>query len=1086
MNTLLLAENGRPKATIVIGKHPTPAVALAARELQYHIQKISGAVPAVVTANTTAMEEARKLGPLILIGDSEAAREAVGAIRFEPQEYLVELANSLEPAMDTIVLWGDDAGLRDFECTTVPGRVASMSEEFGNACHFTENNRPITVTGIDMDPDCGSLEAWVWPREVPGTAEATILRIPVAQGRHILYLRYEDGKVIVRYQVWNRVNNKEQYLPSTFSAKEWCDKWHHILATYNRVDAAHLDLRLFVDGRQATQFTWELANLGGQGEDVFIGAYVEGICSRKDRPAANFRGAIDEVRISRCVRQPELVKPHIWDKSTSLLLDFNESDGAATVKYDVNEIRNQNMMYEHRCRWPSLFEAHGSLDAVYDFLERSCGVRWYAPGEIGEVYDKNSTLEVDVKVVRRKPAMMHRNIHRPDMTTTPKWPDRLSDWYMVGPPIEPKTLIPNKDRDLWLLRMHLGGTAVAEGASFPGSCADYLKEHPAWFAVDREGQIRMWKDPVTEKVGPSQMCYTHEPLINALVEDIYSHFDYEPAEDKPAERLSCYDPTQAQEKCRAEECKPIQHLPRLGSNHTVHSYSLVPADNDRWCMCQACKTPLDDWTIPRPPNGPFSNDMASSYIHSFTRIVAQRVNALPKKWKGQKWIGQQAYHDWAHYPKMEGFTVEPNVFTWLCLHSRTLWDKPVQDNDRQILTEWRQHVGGERLGVYLYYSKPFSDVALKTNPFNCFPAFCPSQIVSLYTQTKDDSEGYIGFKGMAGVYVEMSAETASFLVDQLELYLTFKLADDPELPGKELIDEFFRRYYGPAAEAMRSLYNGVEQALTTPPEQLPTELNEAQMWGGKGLGNPSRMARCLKNMADAVATTVEPNEAGTSPTFGIPQTPPVVEEIAGTGLSAQSVPRSTEQSKICKDRVDLFRRGVWDYMVEGYKNYWTNPQPADAIAAGSALPILKLRMRWHVTQSELRAIMSGWQAPLELPFNLTYPFSSDELSVVTEWPHELLQMWNEYSIDTNRLVIAVIHKRPALGLPQIGNVRAAGDQFVRSIAHRICAPFTMHSVKAEVIEVVSSQPLLDELLRLGLVDTDRKSVPMVAEIEWSD
>jgi hypothetical protein len=321
----------------------------------------------------------------------------------------------------------------------------------------------------------------------------------------------------------------------------------------------------------------------------------------------------------------------------------------------------------------------------------------------------------------------------------------------------------------------------------------------------------------------------------------------------------------------------------------------------------------------------------------------------------------------------------------------------------------------------------------------------------------------------------MSGWWASFLVDQLELYLTFKLAHDPEQSGDALTEEFFKRYYGPAAEPMRALYRAIEDRYTGSYISIATRaLTEELTWGSKGLGSPDEMAGYLKLMADAVAATRR--AAGSVDSADIPFL---------FGHKA-AIARPTEHSSVYAERVDLFRRGVWDYMVEGYRSYWTNPQPADVIAADSALPILTLRIRWHVTQRELNAIMSEWQAPLELPIDLTDPFSNDELSVVTEWPHELLKMWNEYSIDTNMLVIAVIHKGPALRLPQIGVVRAAGDRFVRSIADRICAPFTMHSVKAEVIDVVSSQPLLDELLRLGLVDAARRSAPVVAEIEWSD
>ncbi len=702
MNTLLLADNGRPKATIVIGRHPTPAAAFAARELQYHIQKISGAVPAIITDNPLAIQEARKIGPLILIGDSEAAREAVGAISFEPQEYMVGLirpkkqTHGPQPDVGTIVLWGDDAGLKDFEVTTVPGRVESMSG-FGNACHFTEDNRPITVAGIDMDPFCGSLEAWVRPCIVPGSKGATILRIPFQTARHILELLYVDNDVIVRYQAWDRVIGEHKHLTSgRHPAQGWHNHWHHLLITYEKiVDASSLELKLFVDGTQVDNEAWEQANLGGRNLDVYIGGYIEGT---NPSSRAEFRGDIDEVRISRGSRNPpnlsvpSMMKPYKADVDTMLLLHFDEPDGAVSV---INDASNQSMIYEHRFPIRSIWENHGSLNAVYDFLERSCGVRWYAPGAIGEVYDKNSTLAVDVKVVRRKPAMMHRDIAIPNMTSTKTYPERHSDWYMVGPPRKPETLIPNDDRNLWLLRMRLGGTCLIAGHSLPQSCLQYLDRYPGWFAQGG-GET------------PKKLCYRYEPMNHPL--------------DDQAEAV-------LDERIIVALCKDARNYfegkPAILSTRNVKNcYSLVPDDGDGWCTCDKCmnqKGKLVDKQLY------FSNDERSFSVHDSTRRIAREIILHRPDWKGEKWLCQYAYADYAHYPHVrkrslpeayldeilklerdgkveivefeaEGDTwlklkdAEANafIFTWLALHARTLWWQPVQDNDKEIRNDWCQ------------------------------------------------------------------------------------------------------------------------------------------------------------------------------------------------------------------------------------------------------------------------------------------------------------------------------------------------------------------------------------------------------------
>jgi len=126
----------------------------------------------------------------------------------------------------------------------------------------------------------------------------------------------------------------------------------------------------------------------------------------------------------------------------------------------------------------------------------------------------------------------------------------------------------------------------------------------------------------------------------------------------------------------------------------------------------------------------------------------------------------------------------------------------------------------------------------------------------------------------------------------LELYLTFKLADDPDLDGEALIAEFFTRYYGPAAAPMKALYCAIEDAYSNPagyPESIRTspahQHQTAQLaWGS--LGTPERMEQFAKLMNQARAAAETPDE---------------------------------------KARVALFEKGIWAYMVEGRKLHDARP-----------------------------------------------------------------------------------------------------------------------------------------------------------------
>src|SRR5687768_435652 len=62
---LLLTQDGQPLATIVLGEKPTVSAQLAAHELQYHLQKISGAILPIVR------EPQAVSGTVILVGESK-------------------------------------------------------------------------------------------------------------------------------------------------------------------------------------------------------------------------------------------------------------------------------------------------------------------------------------------------------------------------------------------------------------------------------------------------------------------------------------------------------------------------------------------------------------------------------------------------------------------------------------------------------------------------------------------------------------------------------------------------------------------------------------------------------------------------------------------------------------------------------------------------------------------------------------------------------------------------------------------------------------------------------------------------------
>lgn len=777
---IALVEDGQPAATIVLASEPSQSARFAAAELRYHVHRITGAtLPIVSDAEEVA-------DPRILVGESEATRRLdVRSATFRPQEYLVRFLP------DTLVLIGhdeDDPTRRDITPESARGR-------FGRAAKFDGQSTLIRVLDAGFGDAQGSWEAQVWiPAEAP-EKHGTILRVDGANPWTYHILQRDAGTSRITYVTYDGEKG------SSVRSGDLAEGWHHVLATW---DAGAAQISLYVDGEFCGSNNYVETTCAGQ--PVGIGGVAHG----STNPVANcFVGLIDEVRISSIVRDPDTDAaggPYEVDEATTTLYRFD--DGAGSLPEALDPLAAASL--------PNAFRSNGTLYATYDFLERHCGVRWYAPGEIGIVCPEQSSLTVGGPDRRHMPAMEMRMI---------------AGAYLYMPTAADR--VPGPLAELYKLRMRIGGVVKVTGHSFYHYPDQYLAEHPEWFA-------RPAPDVLPSADGPtvSQMCYTSEGFIKQISQDAIDYFDAGGTAGGP------------------------------GRGH--HVFGLVPMDNSSWCKCRECQALLNEEQRDNPQ---FNNGLASDYIYQFTNRVARQVGERHP----DMWLGQLAYSTYAYPP--EDVELEPNIQVQMCLHTRNWWCPSMEANDRKVLTEWRERDPDRPLYLWLYYCFPALNA--RSGSYHYFPGFFAHQVVRQMQMYHD--------AGIRGMYVENSSECdATFLMDQLEYYVTFRLADDPALDGNELIDEFFEKYYGAAGEPMKALYRRIEDIYTSP-EYYPPEIqnspghqhqNEELAWGW--LGTPERMAQMQKLMDQAVAAA---------------------------------------QSDVEKQRVEMFKRGIWDYMVEGRELY---------------------------------------------------------------------------------------------------------------------------------------------------------------------
>ena len=480
--------------------------------------------------------------------------------------------------------------------------------------------------------------------------------------------------------------------------------------------------------------------------------------------------------------------------------------------------------------FPDLFQEQGTCYAVYDFLERLCDVRWYLPTELGLVCPKTGTLSVNTADIRRSPYMKFRYVsHRP-------FPADLCGDTVEG--TGPPPALPRREQMIFLHRHRLGGEKYRANHSFYGYYDRFLSTHRDWFAKGY-GDGR-----------PPQMCYTNPEFVKQVIQDARDFFDGKPAPP--------------------------------GAVAHGNYFALVPMDGRGWCKCADCQAQFNRSARSVIKKKQFSNDSASEYIFSFVNAVAKEIkNSHPGKR-----LAAIAYQDYAYPPST--LKLEPNVSIQMCLHARHIYDLSQRENDARVLAEWVAESKERPKYLWLYYCFPSLAatrpvVSRDKQQWRCFPGFFAHSI-------PEQMKAYM-YAGVRGIYYEPSylynGKRQSPLLDQIEFYVTWKLADDPNLDGNKLIDEFFARYYGAAARPMQAVYERIEKIYAEPAPSLyqiegyaPSHQTEKYAW--TKLGTKERMAELDKLMDET---------------------------------------RKAAHTDIEKKRVALFDKGIWQYMLAGRKAY---------------------------------------------------------------------------------------------------------------------------------------------------------------------
>ncbi len=394
----------------------------------------------------------------------------------------------------------------------------------------------------------------------------------------------------------------------------------------------------------------------------------------------------------------------------------------------------------------------GTQVAVYSFLEKYLGIRWFWPGELGEVVPQLKTISVG----------QIDDTEEHDY----KWRNRGPDGALWGSPTGPTemharelvlgiTREHQKEVELWEKRNKYGGMKIygghVLGEIFPPE--KYAKTNPEYYALVNGKREVPGKDYDYKHGG--QICTTNPEVIKVTIEWVRRFLDEYPDYD------------------------------------AVH---VTMNDGRGFCECENCRA-LDSGEFVKRPGidaeemkkRPARYTVITDRIFTFANQVAEEV----QKTHPGKYIANMAYSRYLTPPKR--IKLHPYVIPQYCLWSAYKHaSADVRKEHEGIAAAWAN--ASEKTGIYEYYiNGSWPGLHRVVMPY------IAESIKYLYNQGID-------------LYQMQSGD--EFAINGMNYYVAAKLLWDTSLDEREILDDFYEKAFGDAGDAIRRFHIRLQNAWT--------------------------------------------------------------------------------------------------------------------------------------------------------------------------------------------------------------------------------------------------------------------------------
>ena len=437
-----------------------------------------------------------------------------------------------------------------------------------------------------------------------------------------------------------------------------------------------------------------------------------------------------------------------------------DDENKTKVTYDSAKSNYQNL--------PDFWLQIGTLHAVYDFLEKSCGVRWLSATQYGSYVPRRTTLSVVGSDVRKKPDFHYRDgiaavggnmvLYRVMVGYWPHNSKELREWEAVAN-ADLLALYPSHRRfeqacaqrtQLHVLRLRNGGTIQRCNHSLMGYYKrfwdDPQKRRPEFFAQGYEGL-------------PPQLCYTNRALIKQVADDARAYYD-------------------------SGESNGIFWKPKF-----PNWFPVEPNDNNSFCKCADCQALLTGDTNAQTR---YSNAKHSDYFFNFVNEVTKEL----RKTHPDKSVVTLAYMTHAKVPSR--INLDPSIAVQFCHTTNRTVTHDDYDYEMDLLKEWASEGAGRPMYMWLYNTFPL-EFARNRN-LHCWPGVFSRTLAKQMKQYHTLNVKGFFHCGMA---------------QDVDEYLTYRYMNDVNLDVDQESREYFTGLYGGAAPAIQSFYQMVEDIYVT-------------------------------------------------------------------------------------------------------------------------------------------------------------------------------------------------------------------------------------------------------------------------------